>query len=139
VCVPLLTKHGALVDSDPVPEMEDIIVETATMSSEDWKRQIEATWFIQSFFCLKSAYFVCLFLNLQVGERIVDFLMYFLDRVRQGDLPLLKREMTRVDRFVETFLDGLPAVDTSGLDVPALQWPIEEATFIALALSRDAF
>ena len=140
VWVPLLTKHGGLVESDPVQEMEEIIVETATMSSGDWKRQLEATWFIQSFFCLKSAYFVCLFLNVHLGARIVDFGVYFLERLRRGiDLPLLKREIQRVDRFVASFLEGRPAVDTSDLDLPAVQWPIEEATFIALALSRDAF
>jgi radical SAM superfamily enzyme YgiQ (UPF0313 family) len=140
VWVPLLTKHGAPIDSDPVAEMEEIIVETSTMSREEWRRQLEVTWFIQSFFCLKSAYFVCLFLNLHLGARIVDFAVYFLERLRrQNDLPLLKKEIERVDRFVESFLEGRPTVDTSGLDVPALQWPIEEVTFIALAVSRDAF
>ncbi len=30
-------------------------------------------------------------------------------------------------------------MDTSDLDIPAVQWPVEEATFIALALARDDF
>ncbi len=140
VWVPLLTKHGALVDDDPVPEKEEIIVETATMTQADWRRQVECTWFVQSFFCLKSAYFVLLFLNAHTGARITDFTTFFLDRLRRGDdLPVLRRELRRVDQFLDSLLGGLPTVDTSDLDIPAVQWPVEEATFIALALARDDF
>lgn len=140
VWVPLLTKHGAVTDDDPVPEMEEIIVETSTMARDDWKRMIEITWFTQSFFCLKSAYFICLFLNLHLGIRIMDFAAFFLERIRKGEtFELLNGEIKRLDRFLDSFLQGNPGVDTSDLDLPAVKWPIEEVTFIALVLSRQEF
>jgi putative methyltransferase len=140
VWVPLLTKHGAMAENDPVQEMEEIIVETATMPREDWKRIMEITWFTQCFFCLKSAYFVCLFLNLHLGFRIMDFALFFLERIRKyPTLELLNREIKRVAKFLETFLEGNPAVDSSDIDLPPVKWPIEEVTFIALAMAREQF
>jgi len=140
VWVPLLTKHGAMAENDPVQEMEEIIIETATMPCDEWRRMIEITWFTQSFFCLKSAYFVCLFLNLHLGARIMDFAIFFLERIRKHPtLELLSREIQRVDKFLERFLDGSPEVDASDLELPAVKWPIEEVTFIALATSREKF
>lgn len=142
VCAPLQSKHGTLVDDDPVPEMEDIIIETATMSTEDWKRIMEITWFAQSFFCLKSAYFVLLFLSLHLQQRVMDFAEFFLARLRDPKLPtlgLLSGEIRRVESYLESFLKGNPHVDTSDLELPAIRWPIEEVSFIKLALERGRY
>ena len=57
IWVPLQSKHGNF-DDELIREMEEIIVGTASMPTADWKRMMKTTWFIQSFFCLKSAYFV---------------------------------------------------------------------------------
>ncbi|MBI3457500.1 MAG: cobalamin B12-binding domain-containing protein [Candidatus Rokubacteria bacterium] len=142
VRTPLQSKHGTLVEDDPVPEMEDIIIETATMPTGDWKRMMEVTWFAQSFFCLKSAYFVLLFLSLHLRQRVMDFAEFFLARLREQTrpaLPLLAGEVRRVEAFLSSFLAGDPRVDTSDLELPAVRWPIEEVSFIKLALERDRY
>lgn len=142
VRAPLQSKHSTLVDDDPVPEMEDTIIETATMPTEDWKRIMEITWFAQSFFCLKSAYFVLLFLNLHLQSRVMDFAEFFLARIRDPKPPalgLLAGEIRRVESYLESFLKGNPHVDTSDLDLPAIRWPVEEVSFIKLALERNRY
>ena len=139
---PLQSKHSTLVDDDPVPEMEDTIIETATMPTDDWKRMMEITWFTQSFFCLKSAYFVLLFLNLHLQQRVMDFAEFFLARLRdqaRPALPLLAGEVRRVEAYLDSFLKGDSRVDTSDLELPAVRWPIEEVSFIKLALARDRY
>lgn len=120
IWVPLKAKHGNF-DDELIREMEEIIVGTASMPTTDWKRMLKITWFIQSFFCLKSAYFVCLFLNLHLKQRIVDFAHFFIDRAKDQkptSYPLLLDELDRVENYLNSFLNGDPKVDFAGLDIP---------------------
>ena len=142
IWVPLQAKHGSFSDNEPAQEMEEIIVSTSTMSLADWKKMMEITWFVQSFFCLKSAYFVCLFLNLDLGQRIMDFAEFFLSRVKDQDkpfLPVLAKEVKRMESFLESFVNMDPKVDFSDLDLPQVRWPIEEISFIKLSLQWEQF
>jgi radical SAM superfamily enzyme YgiQ (UPF0313 family) len=142
IWVPLQAKHGSLNHNDPAQEMEEIIVETSTMSLADWQEMMKITWFVQSFFCLKSAYFICLFLNLHLRQGVMDFARFFLGRIKnqkKPDLPILSKEMERVERFLESFVNGDPKVDFSDLDLPEVRWPVEEVSFINLSLEREQY
>ena len=142
IWVPLQAKHGNLNSNDPAQEMEEIIVETSTMSLADWQQMMKITWFVQSFFCLKSAYFVCLFLNLHLKQGVMDFAKFFLSRIKDNknpSLPVLSREIKRVELFLESFINGNPKVDCSDLDLPEVRWPIEEVSFIKLTLEREHY
>jgi putative methyltransferase len=142
IWTPLQSKHGSLSNDDPVTETEEIIIATSTMPTPDWRMAMEITWFTQSFFCLKSAFFICLFLNLHLGQRIMDFAQFFLQKIRENknnQFPLLHREMNRVENYLDNFLKGDPMVDTSDLDLLAVRWPIEEVSFIKLSLERKSF
>jgi putative methyltransferase len=141
VRVPLQAKHGSF-DNDLIKEMEDIIVKTNSMPTADWKRMVTITWFIQSFFCLKSAYFVCLFLNLYLKQRIVDFAQFFIETVKNQKTtlyPLLSKEMDRVENYLSSFLNGDPKVEHMDMDLPKVRWPIEEVSFLKLSLQRESF
>lgn len=142
IWVPLQAKHGRLNHNDPAQEMEEIIVETSTMSLGDWREMMKITWFVQSFFCLKSAYFISMFLNLHLGQGVMDFARFFLKRIKSPkklDLPMLSFEMERVESFLESFVNGDPKVDFADLDLQEVRWPIEEVSFIKLSLEREQF
>jgi radical SAM superfamily enzyme YgiQ (UPF0313 family) len=142
VWVPLQAKHGTLIHNDPAQEMEEIIIGTSTMTVADWENMMKITWFVQSFFCLKSAYFVCVFLNLHLGQTIMGFAQFFLKRIADQDkpvLPLLRKEIERMEQFLESFVNGNPEVDFSDLDLPEVRWPIEEVSFIKLSLEREQY
>jgi radical SAM superfamily enzyme YgiQ (UPF0313 family) len=141
--VPILPNHAALVDADPVKEIEEIVVATASMPLADWREANKVSWFVQTFFCMKLAYYVCLFLKAQHGRDVTHFAQFFLDHLNNapvGSLPLLKRELRRVVDYCQSLLDADPRVDMDDIkDVFPIRWPLEEATFLKLASNRDAF
>tara|TARA_Y100000294_G_C8555573_1_gene337069 strand:+ start:95 stop:2206 length:2112 start_codon:yes stop_codon:yes gene_type:complete len=143
IWVPLQSKHGKLEDDDPVQETEEIIVSTSTMPITDWKKMMEVTWFVQSFFCLKSAYFISLFLNLHLKQKIMDFAQFFFERVRDKKKPSLTiflKEMERFDNYLNSFINKNPHADFSDLTfLQKVRWPIEEITFIKLMLNKQKF
>ena len=141
IWVPLQAKHGSFSD-ELIKETEEMIVKTASMSMADWKMMMEITWFIQSFFCLKSAYFVCLFLQSHLKQRIVDFAQFFIERAKDqksNSCPLLFNEINRVEDFLNNFLSGDPKVDFADLGISQVRWPIEEVSFLKLSLHREEF
>ena len=138
--IPIMANHAALAESDPVAELEEIVVGTAAMPVADWARALTVSWFVQTFFCLKLAYFVLLYLRTQLHVPITAFASWFVDRVRRLDAPLCRRELDRIEAHVASLLAAEPRVDMS--DIGAyfpIKWPVEEVTLLKLAFDRDAW
>lgn len=145
VRLPIQANHGSLDAASIGPtEFEETVIATATMSHEDWLQAQRISWFVQVFFVLGLARLPLLWFR-ERGVKVTEFAQWALDacyaRVEGYGVPLypaLWLERHRLERYLASQDLGAPEVDRDDLDsFPAIRWPIEEASLLALLSHKD--
>jgi putative methyltransferase len=136
----LLTEiHGGIRSAALLPEYEDVIVETASMSVADWRRMAVFSWVTMLLHSLKLGFFLMAYLADRLGVRYGDLLDYLSRAGFPADTgPILRAE---IGRF-EAQLDRLLAGDGRGHHLPEfgnLYWDEEEASFLRVSERLDEF
>lgn len=131
--LPLAEIHGVMRPGYLVTEYEDIVVETASMSVEDWRKMAKFAWVTMTFHSLKLAYFLMVYLHERHGVKYADFLRAVSeDQATPGAAPILASEMRQFDEL----LDGILAGQGWGRVMPAygqIYWDAEEASFLRIS------
>lgn len=131
--------HGSLRDPSWVPEYEHIVIQTKSMSTEEWRRMLMFSWFTMVFHSLKVGFFLCGYLYRRHGVAYSEFLTHLADgRFDHSICPILARERQIFTEKTDALLGG----GGRGCECPRygeIYWDEEEASFLRIAEDFDAF
>jgi len=132
--IPLLLLHGSL-EEDDVTEFYDVVIETSTMSREDWVRTNIFAWGIQAFHCLNLTQSISVALNnvykIDFKTFYEELFSFLLDH--NSYLGILFNELKKM---AEGVADGKGNLDFEDRSFGNLMWPVEEIVFLR-AVSGD--
>jgi len=120
---------------DDVTEYFEIVVETATMPTADWKNALLFSWFVQCFHCLNLTQSIAVFLHSDRGLAYEDFYAALLDFAATDESRLIRRIRDQADQVAQGGLRG----NNMGQVVPEfgnIVWNPEEAFFLRLVRDK---
>lgn len=129
--------HGSIRHDDWVPEYEDIIIATNSMTTEDWKKMLIFSWMAMLMHSLKMGFFVMCWLFDRHGVRHSEFIEALCAAPRDR-FPRLSAQLAMFDDKVARILGG----EGRGCVLPEygpIYWDIEEAAFLSLSRDLPAF
>jgi putative methyltransferase len=120
-------------------ELEEIIVETNSMSVQDWKKMLCFSWTTMLFHSLKVVFYIMAFLHKEYGVRYSEVIAQFSD----GDFdsekyPLLRHFYKNMDKKTENILSG----EGRGVLAPEygdIYWEQEEILFFEISKNIEQF
>lgn len=131
--------HGSVRDSAWVPEYQDIIVETAAMPVEAWRRMTRLAIMTMLMHSMKVGFFVIAYLADRFRVPHASLIEHVCDRrMADGTGAMLRAEVDRYDRYLDFLLAG----GGRGVVMPEhgdIYWDIEEASFLRLSEDLDRF
>lgn len=133
--VPLQAIHCQIPKAGEVEEFDRIIVSTATMPPDTWRRLTVLNWLFQLFHGMKCAFYPMVYLQM-MGQSPIKFLQWCVD---DPDSPLLHAEILRWQE-VASGMQTRGAGRAGTVDYPGLQgtwWEQEEISFLHLMVRRD--
>src|SRR5438445_13621421 len=99
--------HGAIRGANLLPEYEDIIIATNSMSIEEWRRMTVFSWTLMVMHSLKLGFFVFAYLADRYNIRFVDILGYFSDlNLLPDDAGIWRGEVEEFHRQIDLYLEG---------------------------------
>ncbi|MCA8965319.1 MAG: radical SAM protein [Planctomycetes bacterium] len=131
--------HGRLRTDDWVAEEEEIVVATAAMPEDDWRRALVFSWVTMTMHSLKLGFFVIAWLVDRFGIRHSEFLEFLASGdFDEADFPRISAEIRTFERKVEALRQGrgrgVVMADHGGI-----YWDEEEASFLRLSRNFEAF
>lgn len=127
--------HGLIRTDDWVREEEEIVIATATMPAEDWRRAVLFSWMTMTMHSLKLGYFVMGWLVDRFGIRHSEFLEHLSEgRFDHERAPLIAAQLAVFEQKVAALRNG----EGRGCLLEGygrIYWDEEEACF--LRLSQD--
>jgi radical SAM superfamily enzyme YgiQ (UPF0313 family) len=138
VAIPMFVMHGIPGSlDDPMIEREDIIVETSTMTRDEWRRMYKFGWTIQLFHTLGLLQGTAIALHNAFGIRYRDLYSSLLEYATSRPQSLVGREIEELDRLLDRVLAGI-GFDQVLPQFSDVTWPAEEASLLRLSLDLDA-
>ena len=130
--IELVEIHSLRRQPGEVVEYEDIIVSTASMSVNDWRKMATLSWAAQSLHGLKLGFFVALYLFDKFGLKYTELFEYLIKKAENSsDFPEIFQEL----QFFKKYLNGIFEGHPQCVFLPEfgeISWQIEEATFLRL-------
>jgi radical SAM superfamily enzyme YgiQ (UPF0313 family) len=131
--------HGSIRDPEWVPEYEDIVISTNSMSMEDWRRSLRLSWVTMVFHSMKLGFFLCAYLHRRHNVGYTDFLMYIADsEFNIAENPILAAEVAVFDRKIDLLFQG----GSRGTELSMygdFYWDEEEASFLRISEKLEVF
>ena len=131
--------HGAERPSDFVQEYEEIIIQTNSLSFQDWKDSLRFSYVLMLFHSLKTAYYVMILLLDQYGTRMSEFIEFVADRKFRRGADMLERELDFYDALIRRMIDDGEHRGTILPEYGDLYWDVEEASFLRITQHSDSF
>ena len=126
-------------DASWVPEYQDIIVASDSMTVEDWRRMTRFSVLTMFMHSMKVGFFLISYLTDRLGISYTAFIEHVSDRrMRDGTGAMLRDELDLYDRYTQALLDG----KGRGLEMPeygGIYWDVEEASFLRVSEDFDRF
>lgn len=130
-----MLSHGT--PSETVREKQEIIVETASMPHEDWKRAYLHSKVVEIFHALGLLQDLALVLR-QKGLRYRDFYSDLLDWCLANPTTIAGREVVAIRDLLNNALSG-GLWDCVDIRFGSISWPPEEFAFIRICCELDRF
>lgn len=133
--IELVEFHAQGRKPEEVPEFEDIIVSTSSMSVEDWQKMATLSWVAQMVHGLKLGFFVALYLFDRFGLKYTELFEYLIKKAEDPDrFPIAFQELQFFRGHLEGILnEGRPqCVFLAEEGFGGISWQIEEAIFLRL-------
>lgn len=135
----LVEPHAVKRSPGEIPEYEDIVVTTRSMSLSDWKRSAMLAWMAQSLHGLKLGFFIALYLFQKFGIKYTEFFEYLIRTGADSEhFPIFAGTIAFYEEYLENILHGKPQcvfMDEYG----TISWQIEEATFLRISENLNGF
>jgi len=139
VRIPLNEIHAVERPREFIPEYEDIIVSTASMPVDDWKRTVVVSWIMQLFHGLKLGFYILIYLVDRYHVKYTEFFEYIgLLKIKSNRIKILKSEVLNFYKAADSIIQGNPR----GLIMPNfgnIYWEIEEASYINISNKKESF
>lgn len=135
--IPLNEIHGSVRPEDIPTEYEEIVVSTATMSVEDWKRALVISWIMQLFHGLKLGFYLMLYLFEKHGIKYTRFLEYVANLTRDR-AEILGTQVALLYHHADAIVEG----SGQGVTIPdcgSVYWAPEEAAYLRILDRKEAF
>jgi len=135
VRIPITEIHGSVRPTDIPTEYNEIVVSTAKMPTEDWKRALVISWIMQLLHGLRLGFYVLIYLNEHYGIRYTDFFEYVADQPKGSILS------TTVLGF-QLWADLISKGNPRGVVIPefgSIYWEPEEAAYLSIIGQKDTF
>jgi len=137
VTMPILHQHSS-PSTDGIEEFNKIVVETNTMSREDFKRIFLLCWAIQSLHCLGLTQLIAIFLHNEAGlsySRLYEDIISFAEA---NPTTLLGQQLIKVSKTVDDALEGQNWGEYKP-EFGDILWPNEEASFLDFVCQKPQF
>jgi putative methyltransferase len=131
--------HGEERPPDFVQEYEEVVIQTDSMSFEDWKDSLRFSYTLMLFHSLKMAYFVMIFLLDRYGARMSEFIQFVADRRFRPGVDMLENELDFYDSLIRRMVEEGEHRGTILREYGDLYWDVEEASFLRLTRDIDRF
>lgn len=132
ISTPFSLDHSEPVEMD-VPEYSRIVVETNTMSREEWVKTRFYSLCVQAFHCLGITQCFAIYIHLEKNVKYADFysklIDYFSDKPGTVCGAALQRLLTKLSAFVRGETQWTCADSRFG----NIAWPLEEYLYLLLA------
>jgi len=139
VRIPLNELHCSVRTQEGIIEYEDIVVSTASMPVDDWKRAVVISWVMQLLHGLKLGFFILAYLVDRYHIKYTDFFEYIsLLRMKSDHVRILKNEVLGFYDLVDSILQGNPR----GRIIPDFgfsYWAPEEASYLNISNQKEDF
>ena len=131
--------HCATISNDKVMENVPIVVETASMPHDQWRRTWKLAWLLMAVHSLGASSFVLHFLRRQFDIPYTDFVQFLVDEA--GDIlpnSLVSEELNYYNTRLDDIYDG------AGWGVEYkkygdLYWFTEDCSFLRFSADKDRF
>ncbi len=127
--------HAGIRRNELVPEFEDIVISTNSMSLDEWRRMARFSWLLMALHSLKLGFFVMSYMADRFKVRFVDLVSFISER-RFSDAPFIRSEIDRLDLQLDNLLAG-GGRGHEMAEYGGIYWDEEEAIF--LRTSTDPF
>lgn len=133
--IPIFMLHSNKRKQGEIVEKEEIVVATATMSVDDWKRTYVFSWAVQCFHFLGITKLIALFMHGRYG---IGYGIFYEELVRfaESDNGRIGSELGNVKNILNNVLKGY-GFDQFMSGCGDVSWPMEEASFIRLTMDKD--
>lgn len=131
----IINFHGTkVVLEDDVQEMQDVVIETYSMSAEDWRRTRAISWMISFLYFDKLVQIPIILLHEQTGISYREVFEQFM-AVECGEFPV-------IGEIRDFFLSEAQSIQNGGVeyvyseDWLGIYWPADEYAYIRLTVER---
>lgn len=128
VRTPVIWLHASPDPAD-IPEYYDVIVATASMPHDQWRKAMVLGWMIQAYHCLGLLQYVAIFARHYLGVAHVRFYERIIEYAGTQPGGAMARELTRLDAYLDRLVDGR-GIDIVMPEFGDVLWPPEEAMFL---------
>jgi radical SAM superfamily enzyme YgiQ (UPF0313 family) len=136
VRMPILLAHST--PEFELSEYQNVVVETNSMSREDWHRTYLFYWAVQTFHCLGLVSHVAIFFHKQFGVKYSDFYEKLMSHFSDDDASLIGGEITLTRDIVFQATNG-GRLDIVNPKFGEIYWPLEEASFLNFVTDKKRF
>lgn len=137
VKIPVFLAHSTPL-SDDITEYTEIVIETNSMSLEDWKRACLFSWAVQCFHCLSLTQYIAIYLytNYQISYR--NFYNEIIKYAMDNPHTIIGEQLRIVNGIINKVIDG-GSWDLTIEKFGKISWPLEEGTFLNIVCNKDKF
>lgn len=131
--------HGSIRDESWVPEYHDIVVETADMPHNDWRRMNRMSMMTMLLHSMKLGFYVMRYMTDRYPVNFTPFIEFVTElKMAEGTGSQFRREMELFDAYLDRMMSG----EGRGVVMPnhgGIYWDAEEAAFLRIAEDLDGF
>ncbi|MDD6012067.1 MAG: radical SAM protein [Oscillospiraceae bacterium] len=130
--------HEPIDDNKQLGSRSEIVVETSTMSCDEWKTALKITACAQSFHCMGMLRFIAIYLRKAKKISYFNFYMSLFDWIETKSI-VIKNIFEKVFSSVDPFLSGHGSLNFTDSRFGDIYWPFEEGVFLCCCAEADQF
>ena len=134
----LCQNHSAVAEDLRFGSRSDLVVETNTMSRDDWRKALRLSVCVQSFHCLGLLRFVAIYLR---KAKNVSYYSFYSDLFEwiENESRFFKKKLDYVCKSIDAFLEGKDNLHFNDPLFGNVYWPFEEALFLCSVCEIEEF
>lgn len=134
----LCQNHSKVLTDSTLGSRSEIVVETDTMSREEWKEACTVSFIAQGFHLMGVLRFIAVYLRKAKNVSYYDFYMSLYKKIKEGD-GVVREILDYVTSGVDRFLEGKGNLGFTDERFGDIYWPYEEGLFLCTVNQIDEF
>lgn len=134
----LCQNHSRIDEDMSYSSRSELVVETSTMSMQEWRKALRISTCVQSFHSLGLLRFFAVYLRKAKNVSYYDFYMELYNWIELNS-SFVKKTLDRVCSSIDTFLQGKSNLCFSDVRLGNIYWDFQEGLFLLCAMGIDEF